>query len=73
MIGGAPDDGATAALAPQRELGPPLIDPSGTVPYVMLQSANTWRFPDGERYFMKSHFIDELTDEAKRTGPRAST
>ncbi|MFI0809516.1 hypothetical protein [Streptomyces echinatus] len=67
VYGGAPDDGATAALAPQRELGPPPIDLSGTVPYVMLQSANTWRFPDGERYFMKSHFIDELTEEAIRT------
>ncbi|MGW0188649.1 FAD-binding oxidoreductase [Streptomyces sp. NPDC003362] len=67
VYGGPPDDGATAALAPQRELGPPLIDLSGTMPYVMLQSANTWRFPDGERYFMKSHFVDELSDEAIRT------
>jgi FAD/FMN-containing dehydrogenase len=67
VYGGPPGDGATAALAPQRELGPPLMDLSGTVPYVMLQSANTWRFPDGERYFMKSHFAEELTDEAIRT------
>jgi FAD/FMN-containing dehydrogenase len=67
VYGGPPGDGATAALAPQRELGPPLMDLSGTVPYVMLQSANTWRFPDGERYFMKSHFTEELTDEAIRT------
>ncbi|MFC3351257.1 FAD-binding oxidoreductase [Streptomyces echinoruber] len=67
VYGGPPGDGATAALAPQRELGPPLMDLSGTVPYVMLQSANTWRFPGGERYFMKSHFTEELTDEAIRT------
>lgn len=67
VYGGPPGDGATAALAPQRELGPPLVDLSGTVPYVTLQSANTWRFPDGERYFMKSHFTEELTDEAIRT------
>ncbi|CAL9339831.1 Mitomycin radical oxidase [Streptomyces sp. enrichment culture] len=64
VYGGPPGDAATAALAPQRELGPPLVDLSGTVPYVALQSANTWRFPDGERYFMKSHFLDELSDEA---------
>ncbi|MFI9611963.1 FAD-binding oxidoreductase [Streptomyces sp. NPDC052023] len=64
VYGGPPDDGAAAALAPQRALGPVLMDLSGTVPYVVLQSANTWRFPDGERYFMKSHFMDELTDEA---------
>ncbi|MBL3669168.1 FAD-binding oxidoreductase [Streptomyces sp. M2CJ-2] len=66
VYGGPPGD-AAAALAPQRELGPPLIDMSGTLPYVALQSANTWRFPDGERYFMKSHFTDELSDEAIRT------
>ncbi|MFF4981319.1 FAD-binding oxidoreductase [Streptomyces sp. NPDC001046] len=67
VYGGPPGDGATAALAPQRQLGPPLADLSGTLPYVMLQGANTWRFPDGERYFMKSHFMEELTDEAIRT------
>lgn len=67
VYGGPPGDGATAVLAPQRELGPPLMDLSGTVPYVTLQGANTWRFPDGERYFMKSHFMEELTDEAIRT------
>ncbi|MGR6974838.1 FAD-binding oxidoreductase [Streptomyces cynarae] len=67
VYGGPPGASATAALAPQRELGPPLIDLSGTVPYVELQCANTWRFPDGERYFMKSHFMDELNDEAIRT------
>ncbi|CAL9661807.1 Mitomycin radical oxidase [Streptomyces sp. enrichment culture] len=67
VYGGPPGDGAAAALAPQRELGPPLLDLSGTVPYVALQSANTWRFPDGERYFMKSHFVDELSDEAITT------
>ncbi|CUW25401.1 FAD-binding oxidoreductase [Streptomyces reticuli] len=67
VYGGPPDGGATAALAPQRDLGPPLMDLSGTLPYVTLQSANTWRFPDGERYFMKSHFMEELTDDAIRT------
>lgn len=67
VYGGRPGDAATAALAPQRELGPPLADLSGTLPYVMLQSANTWRFPDGERYFMKSHFMDELSNEAIAT------
>ncbi|MEV8596230.1 FAD-binding oxidoreductase [Streptomyces sp. NPDC052012] len=67
VYGGPPGDAATAALAPQRDLGPPLVDLSTTVPYVALQSANTWRFPDGERYFMKSHFMDELSDEAITT------
>ncbi|MGP3949759.1 FAD-binding oxidoreductase [Streptomyces sp. 7N604] len=67
VYAGPPCAEATTALAPQRELGPPLIDMSATVPYVALQSANDGLFPDGDRYFMKSLFLDELTDEAIRT------
>jgi hypothetical protein len=37
---------------------------SGTVPYVDSQSALDELFPDGGRYYWKSHFLDELTDEA---------
>ncbi len=67
VYAGPPGAEAAAAVAPLRELAEPLMDLSGTMPYVTLQSANTWRFPDGERYFMKSHFMDELTDEAIQT------
>ncbi|SCK55015.1 FAD-binding oxidoreductase [Streptomyces sp. WMMB 322] len=67
VYGGPAGADADAALAPLRDLGPPLADLSGTVPYVALQSANDGLFPDGRRYFMKSHFTEELTDEAIRT------
>lgn len=61
------DDAATAALAPLRELGTPLADLSGPMPYVAMQRMSDGMFPDGGRYYMKSHFLDELTDEAIRT------
>ncbi|MFG2193789.1 FAD-binding oxidoreductase [Streptomyces sp. NPDC048639] len=57
---------ADTALAPLRQLAPPLADLSGPMPYVVVQSAQDPMFPSGERYFMKSHFVDELSDEAIR-------
>jgi FAD/FMN-containing dehydrogenase len=65
--GPASEPAAAAALAPLRELGRPLVDLSGPVPYVEAQSALDEMFPDGGRYYMKSHFMDELSDEAVRT------
>ncbi|MGH2751251.1 MAG: FAD-binding oxidoreductase [Actinomycetota bacterium] len=63
---GAPEE-ADPALGPLQELGTPLADMSGTVPYVDSQSALDALFPDGGRYYWKSHFLDELTDEAIST------
>lgn len=58
-----PPDEAQAALAPLRRLATPLLDMSGLVRYE--QSASP---PAGKtRAFMKSHFMDELTDDAIRT------
>ena len=42
----------------------PLIDMSETMPYATLQSAFDFFFPDGGRCYFKSHFMDELTDDA---------
>lgn len=54
---------AQAALAPLRQLDTPVLDVSGVVRYE--QSASP---PAGVmRAFMKSHFLDELTDDAIRT------
>ncbi|GGX59115.1 FAD-binding oxidoreductase [Streptomyces minutiscleroticus] len=66
VYAGPPGAGATAALTPQRQFGPPLVDMSGTVPYTTVQSAHDMLFPDGDRYFMKSLFMDELSDDAIR-------
>ncbi|OXM48499.1 FAD-binding oxidoreductase [Amycolatopsis alba] len=58
-----PPERAEAALAPLRRLGTPLLDVSGTVGYEQSPSP-----PAGAtRSFMKSHFLDELTDDAIRT------
>ncbi len=54
---------ADPVLAPLRQLGTPLADLSGTSTYVEAQSALDELFPDGGRYYWKSHFLDELTDE----------
>jgi FAD/FMN-containing dehydrogenase len=57
-----PGGEAEATLEPLRSLGPPLLDTSGLFPYVDLQSGADEAFPAGGRYYMKSHFLDELTD-----------
>lgn len=59
---GPPAD-AGAVLAPLRQLGTPLADMSSTTAYVESQSALDEQFPDGGRYYWKSHFVDELSDE----------
>jgi FAD/FMN-containing dehydrogenase len=63
LYAGPPEE-ADPALAPLRQLGTPLADLSATVPYVEAQSALDALFPAGGRYYWKSHFLDELSDEA---------
>jgi hypothetical protein len=53
---------AEPTLAPLRSLGTPLLDMSGPLSYVAAQSGADEAFPAGGRYYMKSHFLDELTD-----------
>jgi FAD/FMN-containing dehydrogenase len=60
-IGPAGD--AEPVLAPLRQLGTPLADLSGTTSYIESQSAVDALFPAGGRYYWKSHFVDDLTDE----------
>jgi FAD/FMN-containing dehydrogenase len=58
-----PAERAEPVLAPLRGLGTPLADMSGTAPYVESQRAVDELFPDGGRYYWKSHMVDELSDE----------
>ena len=58
-----PAQQAAPVLTPLRELGSPLADMSGIAPYVESQSAVDELFPDGGRYYWKSHMVDELSDE----------
>jgi FAD/FMN-containing dehydrogenase len=62
VFAGDPAD-SDAALAPIRDLGEPLLDLGGTMPYVDIQASVDALLPDGGRYYFKSHFADELTDE----------
>jgi len=67
MVGGVyagPPSEAESALAPLKQLGTPVGDMSGVEPYLAIQSGFDEMFPDGGRYYWKSHFHDELTDEA---------
>ena len=69
LVAGAyagPPEESEAALAPLRRLGTPLVDLSGSVPYLHVQSELDELFAAGQRYYWKSHFLDELTDEAIR-------
>lgn len=63
VYAGDPAD-AGPVLEPLGNLGAPLIDAGGTMPYADLQSGDDALFPEGNRYYFKSHFANELTDEA---------
>jgi len=63
---GEPAD-ADAVLAPFRSLATPLVDLTAVMPYTAAQAAFDAFFPDGGRYYFKSHFLDELTDDAIAT------
>jgi FAD/FMN-containing dehydrogenase len=63
VFAGDPAD-AGPVLAPFTQLGTPLLDLSATMPYTEVQSADDPLLPAGDRYYFKSHFADELTDDA---------
>jgi FAD/FMN-containing dehydrogenase len=52
------------ALRPLRELGDPLADLSGVLPWVEVQGLLDEDYPDGWCYYWKSVGLDELGDEA---------
>ncbi|WP_226041878.1 FAD-binding oxidoreductase [Natrinema sp. DC36] len=54
---------APAVYDPLREVATPIADMSGTIAYVDLQSMLDEDYPDGLRYYWKSVFLEELTDE----------
>lgn len=63
LFAGDPAD-AGPVLAPFAELADPWLDVSGTLPYADLQCSADELFPEGGRYYFKSHFADELSDDA---------
>jgi FAD/FMN-containing dehydrogenase len=59
---GAADEGERA-LEPFRHLGDPLMDQSGRVAYLELQSQLDDAFPEGLRYYWKALYTDGLGDD----------
>jgi FAD/FMN-containing dehydrogenase len=59
-----PLDEGEEALRWFRELGDPLADLSGPMPFVDVQRFLDADYPDGRRYYWKSTYLRELTDEA---------
>ncbi len=54
-------------LHPLRDYEAPLIDLSGPMTYVALQSAFDWLFPKGNRYYWKTVTLNRLDDDAIAT------
>ncbi len=52
------------AVRPLREVGTPLADLAGPVPYRVAQTFFDAAFPPGRRNYWKSAFLRELSDEA---------
>jgi FAD/FMN-containing dehydrogenase len=50
-------------IGPLRRFGPPLADLVAPMPYTALQTASDAAYPDGQRNYWKSHYVDDITDE----------
>lgn len=51
-------------LEPLRRFGPPLVDDIAPMAYTEIQAAGDAFFPVGLNYYWKSHFLEEICDEA---------
>ena len=59
-----PTSAGEAAIEPLREFGDPLFADFGPMPYTALQSMFDDGVPEGQRWYSRAHYIDEITDEA---------
>jgi FAD/FMN-containing dehydrogenase len=57
-------DAGERALEPLRRFGRPLADLVGPMPYTALQTASDAAYPNGRRNYWKSHYVDEISDDA---------
>jgi hypothetical protein len=51
-------------MKPFRELGTPLMDISGPMPWLMVQKLFDEDYPKGRRYYWKSSYLTDLSDAA---------
>jgi len=63
------EEGA-AAMQPLRELGDPVADLVGPMPYVQMQSLIDALWPHGTKAYMKAGYLRELNDHAIETMAR---
>jgi FAD/FMN-containing dehydrogenase len=63
---GEPEDGL-AAMQPMRDLGDPVADLIGPMPYVQIQSLVDPLYPRGTFAYMKAGYLRELDDHAIET------
>jgi FAD/FMN-containing dehydrogenase len=54
-------------LAPLRSFGHPLVDLIGPMPYTGLQSGSDAAYPNGQRNYWKSHYVEHITDDVIAT------
>jgi FAD/FMN-containing dehydrogenase len=60
-----PLDEAEAVFAPIREVGTPVLDMAGPMPYPALQAMfDEMYYPPGLQWYWKADFVDEVTDAA---------
>jgi FAD/FMN-containing dehydrogenase len=62
LYAGPIEEGART-FAPLRTLAEPLIDVSGVQPFLAVQQMFDALFPDGQYYYWKSLYMDDLSDE----------
>jgi FAD/FMN-containing dehydrogenase len=62
---GALEDGE-AVTEPLRRIVTPIADASGPMPYVDVQRLFDHDYPRGQRYYWKSLYLDDLTDDVIR-------
>ncbi|WP_435364085.1 FAD-binding oxidoreductase [Haloarchaeobius sp. DYHT-AS-18] len=58
-----PTEAGEATLAPFRELGTPIGDFSGPMPFTDLQCLLDEEFPDGLNYYWKATYLTDLDDD----------
>jgi FAD/FMN-containing dehydrogenase len=66
---GDPEEGARA-MAPMKELGEPVADLMGPMPYVQMQGLIDALWPKGTQAYMKAGYLNELDDAAIATAAR---
>ena len=57
-------DAGEESLRPLREFGDPIADTVEPTPYVAHQQSSDELYKEGHRNYWKSHFFDELSDDA---------